>query len=243
MSPAIIRPGSEVYAAENGSYGIATLRRKHVRVAGATIHLDFPGKSGQRQQRTVRDRTVARVVRRLLQLPGYEIFKYLDDAGRPVDVKRRDINDYIKRHMGEAFSAKDFRTWAGTLICACALARLSASGSADGARGHRHTIAAALRETAQQLGNTPAVCRASYVTPCVLSAYERGQVIDHYFATTEDLLFRRTTGLHRAERAILRLLMRHLRGSGRPVPATRSGMGPPATRPSESASMFRRLRG
>jgi DNA topoisomerase-1 len=217
LSLAFIRPGSEVYAAENGSYGIATLRRKHVRVAGSTIHFDFPGKSGQRQQRTLRDRAVARVVRRLLQLPGYEIFKYLDDAGRPVDVKRRDINEYIKRHMGAVFSAKDFRTWAGTLICACALARAAVNGAAAGARSHRHTVAAALRETAEQLGNTPAVCRASYVTPYVLSAYERGQVIDHCFATTdEDLLFRRMRGLHRAERAVLRLLMRHTRGTAHP---------------------------
>jgi DNA topoisomerase-1 len=213
LSLAFIRPGSEVYAAENGSYGIATLRRKHVRVAGTWIYLDFPGKSGQRQQRTLRDPAVARLIRRLLQLPGYEIFKYADEAGRLIDVKRRDINEYIKRHMGESFSAKDFRTWAGTLICACSLARAAAREAIGGSRRYRHIIAAALRETAQQLGNTPAVCRASYVTPCVLSAFERGQVVDRYLATTAELLARQLRGLHPAEHAVLRLLMHHGRAT------------------------------
>src|SRR5262245_58513757 len=208
LACAFIRPGSEVYAAENGSYGVATIRRKHVRVAGDTVYFDFAGKSGKRQQCALRDRSVAQVVRRLLELPGYEVFKYVDDQGEVIDIRRADINEYIKRHMGDAFSAKDFRTWSATLICACALARASEPGGEGQARLRKKAVVAAIRETAQQLGNTPAICRASYISPGVLSAYERGRVVERCFRTVEDLIARRRRGLHPSERALLRLLRR-----------------------------------
>ncbi len=209
LACAFIRPGSEAYAAENGTYGIATLRRKHVRVAGDTVYFDFTGKSGKRQQRALRDRSVAHVVRRLLALPGYEVFKYVDADGRVVDIKRADINEYIKRHMGDAFSAKDFRTWTGTLLCACTLARRAREVERSGKSAAKKAIVAAIKETAQQLGNTPAVCRASYVSPCILSAYERGEVVDQHFATVEELIARQLRGLHGSERALLALLKQH----------------------------------
>src|SRR5678809_821618 len=123
LSTCYMRPGSEVYASEHGSYGIATLRRKHVTVKGDLIEFDFPGKSGVRQQRQLRDRQVARVLRETMKLPGFNVFKYQNGDGNPTKVKRRHINEYIKEVMGSNFSAKDFRTWAGTLVCACALAR------------------------------------------------------------------------------------------------------------------------
>ena len=123
VSTCFMRPGSEVYASEHGSYGIATLRRKHLKVKGELVEFDFPGKSGVRQQRQLRDRHVARVIRATLKLPGYNVFKYQNGEGQIVNVTRRHINEYIKELMGENFSAKDFRTWAGTLVCACALAR------------------------------------------------------------------------------------------------------------------------
>jgi len=226
---AFIRPGSEAYAAENGTYGLATLRRKHVRVAGDTIHFDFTGKSGKRQQRSVRDRTVARVVRRLLELPGYEVFKYVDGTGAVVDIKRADITAYIKEHMGDAFSAKDFRTWSGTLICACALARAGGIGAERTKGAVRKAMVAAIKETAQQLGNTPAICRASYVSPCVLGAYERGRVVEDYFETVEELTQRQLRGLHGAERALLALLEQHgmpRRSAGVRAPRSRTVMGP-----------------
>lgn len=206
LACAFIRPGSEVYAAENGTYGIATLRRKHVRVIGDTVHFDFAAKSNQRQQRALRDRSVARVVRPLLKLPGYEVFKYVNGRGEVVDIRRADINEYVKRHMGDGFSAKDFRTWAGTLICARALAR--SGRAADEQRGRRKAIMSAIKETARQLGNTPAVCRSSYVSPGLLGAYGQGRVIDRSFATVEELTARRMHGLHASERALLRLLKR-----------------------------------
>lgn len=206
LSCAFIRPGSEAYAAENGSYGIATLRARHVRVTGDTIHFDFQGKSGKRQQPALRDRSVARVVRALLKLPGYEVFKYVAPDGGVVDVRTTDINQYIKQHMGTAFSAKDFRTWTATLLCACTLAR---GGAPDGdVRARRKAVVAAIKETAEQLGNTPAICRASYVSPCVTSAYERGRVVASCFRSVEDLIALRLRGLHRSERALLAFLKR-----------------------------------
>jgi DNA topoisomerase I len=209
LAAACLRPGSEAYAAENGSYGIATLRRRHVAVKGATVHFDFPGKSRQRQRRSLRDALVARAVRRMLKLPGYELFKYVAD-GRVVDLRSGDITEYIKRRMGDRFTAKDFRTWSGTLICACALARAATAEPPANPRARRSLIARALRETAAQLGNTPAVCRKSYVSPCVLESFESGAVLDaSHAAGVERLLAQTRPGLHRAERGLLRLLTRH----------------------------------
>src|SRR5437773_5709797 len=155
LSSAFIRPGSQVYASENGSYGIATLRPKHIRVKGDTVIFDFPGKSGVQQHRELRDRQVARLVKELLKHPSREVFAYQNGDDQLVDVKRRHINQHIKEVMGHNFSAKDFRTWAGTLICACALARVAPELNGHKAMRKRHW-AAAIRETAEALGNTPA---------------------------------------------------------------------------------------
>lgn len=204
LSTCFLRPGSRVYAAENGSYGIATLRNRHVQVKGDLIHYDFPGKSGKRQQLEFRDRRVARIIRQLKKMPGAELFKYRDAGGNLVDVKRRHINEYIKEVMGSRFTAKDFRSWAGTLLCACALARAGTDPSEPRAERKRKVVAA-IKDTATVLGNTPAVCRRSYVYPSVLDSFERGRTIANNFATVEQLIARRR-GLHSAERSVLRLL-------------------------------------
>ncbi|HEX8707222.1 MAG TPA: hypothetical protein VF723_03085 [Pyrinomonadaceae bacterium] len=205
LSTCFIRPGSQVYAAENGSYGLATLRRRHVTVKGDLVIFDFRGKSGQQQHRELRDRTVARIVKRLMELPGYEVFKYEDEEGRLVDVKRRHINQYIKEVMGGQFSAKDFRTWAGTLICACALAR--AEAEVDGSKtARKRAVVGAIKETAEHLGNTPAVCRSSYISPEVLTNFERGCVVANYFGNIEELVARNLRGLHPSEKGLLNLL-------------------------------------
>ena len=195
LSTCYMRPGSEAYASEHGSYGIATLRRKHVNVKGEVIEFDFPGKSGVRQHRELHDKQVARVIRASMKLPGFNVFKYVNGDGVPVKITRRHINGYIKEVMGSSFSAKDFRTWAGTLVCASALAR-------DGdeipvrktARNKR--IVAAIKETAEVLGNTPAVCRGSYVCPEIINAFEKGRVIDNHFEKLDDLIAYRGRGLH-----------------------------------------------
>ncbi len=205
LSTCFIRPGSQVYASEHGSYGIATLRRKHVRVKGDVIEFDFPGKSGVRQNRQLRDRQVARVIRRTLKLPGFNVFKFENGEGQLINVTSRHINEYIKEVMGENFSAKDFRTWAGTLICACALAR---EGDEDikNATARKKKIVAAIKETAEVLGNTPAVCRSSYICPEILEQFEQGRIVDSYFNTLEDFISFRGRSLHKSERALLRFL-------------------------------------
>jgi DNA topoisomerase-1 len=207
LSTCYMRPGSEVYASENGSYGIATLRRKHVNVKGELIEFDFPGKSGVRQRRELRDKQVARVIRATMKLPGYNVFKYVNGDGTPVKVTSRHINDYIKEVMGSNFSAKDFRTWAGTLVCACALAR--EGGEIPKRKTARNKkIVAAIKETAEVLGNTPAVCRGSYVCPEIINAFEKGQVIDNYTQKLDELIAYRGRGLHKAEQALLKFLKR-----------------------------------
>ncbi len=207
LSTCYMRPGSEVYANENGSYGIATLRRKHVNVKGELIDFDFPGKSGVRQQRQLRDRQVARVIRDTMKLPGFNVFKYQNGDGNPTKVTRRHINEYIKEVMGSNFSAKDFRTWAGTLVCACALAR-EGDEIPEQKTARKKKVVAAIKETAEVLGNTPAVCRSSYVCPEIINSFEKGQVIDNCTSKLEDLISYRGRGLHDAEQSLLRFLKR-----------------------------------
>ncbi|MCA1576822.1 MAG: DNA topoisomerase IB [Acidobacteria bacterium] len=211
LSTCYMRPGSRSYASEHGSYGIATLRRKHVTVKGDLIDFDFPGKSGVRQQRQLRDRQVAKVVRESMKLAGYNVFKFENEEGKIVNVTRQHINMYIKEIMGERFSAKDFRTWAGTLVCACALSRAGVEMPEEStirtqATVRKRRLVAAIKETAEVLGNTPAVCRSSYVCPDVISEFEKGKVIENCYGKLEDLIAFRGRGLHEAERALLKFL-------------------------------------
>jgi DNA topoisomerase I len=207
LSTCFMRPGSEVYASEHGSFGIATLRRKHVTVKGDRIEFDFPGKAGVRQQRQLRDRQVARVIRASMKLPGFNVFKFVNGDGKPVKVTTRHVNQYIKEVMGSHFSAKDFRTWAGTLVCACALARDGNEMPLQKTAKNKR-IVAAIKETAEVLGNTPAVCRGSYVCPEIISAFEKGQVIDNCITSLDNLIAYRGYGLHKAEHALLKFLKR-----------------------------------
>lgn len=205
LSTCFMRSGSEVYASENGSYGLATLRPKHVRVRGSVVEFDFPGKGQINQRRELSDRSVARIVRELLKHRLKEVFKYQNGDGAFVDIKSRDINQYIKETMGERFTSKDFRTWAGTLICACALARAGAD-VLDSAAEKKRKVGEAIKETAEILGNTPAVCRSAYICPEILECYERGEVIEAHFESYEGLVNHRMPRPHKAERALLRLL-------------------------------------
>ena len=208
LSTCFMRPGSQVYASEHGSYGIATLRRKHVTVKGDVVKFDFPGKSGVRQYRELKDRQVAHLIRSLLKVPGYNVFKYQNGDGNFVKVTGRHINAYIKEVMGSNFSAKDFRTWAGTLVCACALAREETTETPLKKTAKNKRIVAAIKETAEVLGNTPAVCRGSYVCPEIIGAFEKGQVIDSSVDNLTDLIAFRGRGLHKAEKALLKFLKR-----------------------------------
>jgi DNA topoisomerase-1 len=204
-----MRPGSQVYASENGSYGIATLRRTHVKVKGDAVEFDFPGKSGVRQQRQLTDRDVAKVIRALLKQPKKEVFYFRNGNGEVVDVKRRHINEYIKEVMGERFSAKDFRTWAGTLVCASALAR-AGTELVEKPKTRKQKLVAAIRETAAVLGNTPAVCRSSYISPEILTSFQSGAIIDNYFDRLEEFTSYQGRQLHPAEASLLKFLKNRL---------------------------------
>ncbi len=205
LSSCFLRPGSEVYASENGSYGIATLKPCHVSVQGDVIRFDFPGKSGVRQCRELCDRQVAKVIRSLLKCKKSEVFKYQNEEGEFVDIKRRHINEYIKEVMGERFTAKDFRTWAGTLVCACALAK-AGTDQTENAALRKQKITTAIKETAQTLGNTAAVCRSSYICPEVIERFQKGTTMEHYFSTPLEFATYRGLRLHPAEKSLLKLL-------------------------------------
>jgi DNA topoisomerase-1 len=210
LGTCFIRPGSQVYAEENGSFGLATLRAKHVKVKGDTVYFDFPGKSGQQQHRELKDRRVATIIRQLLKVPGRDVFKFLLDDGFVVDVRRRHINEYIREVMGAQYTAKDFRTWAGTLICACALARarhrVKQAEAQGGMKAVKKTMVAAVREAAEHLGNTPAVCRSSYIYPSVLAMFEQGKVVDTFFESVDELVKHEGPDLHCSEKALLEMI-------------------------------------
>ncbi|HYC77261.1 MAG TPA: DNA topoisomerase IB [Planctomycetota bacterium] len=168
-----LRAGEREYARKNGVFGLATLRPRHVKVVGSTVTFDFPGKTGRRQTARADDARVAATVRALLAGRPREVFHFFDHAGRRVDLATRHVNEYLREASGARITAKDFRTWAGTVRFACAAARLTADG-AQGVAARRRALAAAVRETADALGNTPAVCRASYVASSVMRVFAEG---------------------------------------------------------------------
>lgn len=168
MDQAYLRVGNDTYARENNSYGLTTMRSKHTSVKGDTITFDFTGKSGQKHVKQISDRALARIVKRLDELPGHEVFKYYDEQGRLKDVKSVDVNAYIKEVMGEEFSAKDFRTWGGTVL---ATAELLTAEQADSERERKKAVTSCVKKVAKKLGNTPAVARSSYIDPRVIQSF------------------------------------------------------------------------
>ena len=175
LETTLIRVGNEASAANDESYGLTTLRRKHVDVDGNRLRFQFTGKSGKDWDLTITDRRIARVVRQCSDLPGYEIFKYEDDDGNLVDVSSTDVNAYLKEISGGDYTARDFRTWAGTVLAASALAACEAAATSTEAK---HQVVQAIEQVARNLGNTPAVCRACYVHPAILEAHLDGVLAD-----------------------------------------------------------------
>lgn len=201
MDQAYLRVGNEVYAKENDSYGLTTLRSKHLSVEGDTIIFDFVGKSGQKQTKRLADRTLASVIRNMDDLPGYEVFKYYDESGTLRDVKSADVNAYIKEVMGEEFSAKDFRTWAGTLLASAELAKLERTES-ESAR--KKAVSGCVKKVARKLGNTPAVARSSYIDPRIIDAYNHGDSLQKLQRTMNTL--KKTNELKPEEQCLLKVL-------------------------------------
>ena len=169
-----VRVGNEEYARANRSFGLTTLRDRHVEVAGPEVRFQFRGKGGKEHAVGVRDPHVARIIRHLQDLPGQELFQYLDEDGARRSIDSGEVNAYLREVSGEDFTANDFRTWAGTVLCALALA---AAGAASSGRQSKRNVVRAIAEVAAQLGNTPAISRKCYVHPALLEAYTQGLTI------------------------------------------------------------------
>jgi len=175
LDDTLIRIGNEDYARDNKSYGLTTLRSRHVRAERGRLRFAFRGKSGQEREVELSDRRLARIVRRVQQLPGQRLFQYLDDTGQRQPIDSGEVNDYLRATCGEDFSAKDFRTWGGTVNAAGVLARTPLPET-GGERAIRSALAAAITQVAAILGNTPAVCRASYIHPLILQGWQDGSL-------------------------------------------------------------------
>ena len=203
MDEAYFRVGNDQYARENGHYGLTTLRSKHADIKTTSVTFDFVGKSGQKHRKQISDRQLARIIKQLDELPGAEIFKYVDDKGIIHDIKSQDVNEYIKQHMGDEYSAKDFRTWGGTLLAA---AELAAIERAESERERKKLITATIRTVAKRLGNTPAVTRSSYVDPRIINAFASSDDLSRVKRTVEKI--RPPKYMKPEERFVLQLLQK-----------------------------------
>jgi DNA topoisomerase-1 len=170
----LIRVGSHELAKENNSFGLTTLRRRHVSIEGSTLRFEFRGKSGVAHAVAVTDRRIARIVQRCRELPGRELFQYVDARGRRQIVYADDVNTYLREITGRDVTAKDFRTWMGTMLAAAALREM---GPAPTKRAAERNVLAAVDSTADRLGNTRAVCRKYYIHPALIEAYLEGAVL------------------------------------------------------------------
>jgi DNA topoisomerase-1 len=171
LETTLMRVGNEEYVRENRSFGLTTLRTRHVDVEGSTIQFEFRAKSGKMQSIKLKDRRLARIVRACLDLPGKELFQYVDDGGERRTIDSADVNDYLREISGSDFTAKDFRTWAGTVLAALALQEV---GPFETQAAAKRNVTQAIERVAQKLGNTPAICRKCYVHPEVINGYLNG---------------------------------------------------------------------
>lgn len=208
LETTLIRVGNVEYARANKSYGLTTLKNRHVDVEGATLRFRFRGKSGQEVELDVRDRRLARTVREIQELPGQEIFQYLDDDGDRQSVSSSDVNAYLREVTGDDFTAKDFRTWAGTVLAAWALNEFA---EFDDDAAAKRNITRAIKTVARRLGNTPAVCRQSYIHPEVLNAYLDGTLVQVLRNRVEQELITELSHLKPEEAAVLAFLRKRLK--------------------------------
>ncbi len=223
LETTLVRVGNEEYARDNRSYGLTTLRSKHARVRGTQLKFSFRGKHGKQHDVGIRDRRLARVVRDCQDLPGQRLFAYVDEDGAVQPVDSDDVNDYLRAAMGDDFSAKDFRTWAGTVLAARALQELErAAADDDGvtalndgqSKPTKAALSRAVERVAADLGNTPAVCRKCYIHPAIIDSYLDGTLASSLTGRVEDKLAS-GRGLRKEEQLVLSLLRRRLAADAR----------------------------
>jgi DNA topoisomerase-1 len=207
LETTLIRIGNEDYAKTNKSYGLTTLRNRHVEVDGPQLRFEFKGKSGKIWKLAVKDRRIAKVVKACQDLPGQNLFQYIDDDGARQVVTSADVNEYLREISGHDFTAKDFRTWAGTVLAAMALREFESFDTQ--ARAKRH-VKAAIERVAARLGNTPTICRKCYVHPEIFASYLDGQLVEVVRAEAGKELADDLENLKPEEAAVLALLEHRL---------------------------------
>jgi DNA topoisomerase I len=207
LEATMMRIGNDEYARENKSYGLTTLRNRHVKIDGSEVEFRFRGKSGVVHDVKVHDRRLARIIQRTRDLPGQDLFQYLDEDGETHTVGSADVNDYLRTITGEDYTAKDFRTWSGTVLAAMALQEFEAVDSDTQAKKN---VVRAIESVAERLGNTPSVCRKCYVHPAVLDAYLDGTMLEGLRARAEESLVEDLKDLQPEEAAVLAMLERRL---------------------------------
>jgi DNA topoisomerase-1 len=212
LEVSLIRVGNAEYARENESFGLTTMRNKHVDVRGSTLRFHFQGKSGKWHDVDIRDERLARIVKQCQDLPGQELFQYVDEAGKRRAVDSTAVNEYLRNITGKDFTAKDFRTWAGTVLGAMALREFERFDSQAQAKKN---IVKAIETVSQRLGNTPAVCRKCYVHPDVINAYMDGTLVETLKQRAEKQLSSGLRALQPEEAAVLGLLQQRLAAEAR----------------------------
>jgi len=223
LETTMMRVGNEEYARSNGSFGLTTLRDKHVRIAGARLEFHFRGKSGIEHFIELNDRRLARIVSSCRDLPGYELFQYLDDEGNRRAIDSEDVNEYLRAVSGQDYTAKDFRTWAGTLLAALALREFEKFDSQAQAKKN---LVRAIESVSSKLGNTPAICRKCYIHPTVMESYLDGSMLEALQQRAEKGLMENVHDLNPEEAAVLGLLQQRLqrqpvRPAKKPAPPPR----------------------
>jgi DNA topoisomerase I len=206
LEKTLIRVGNEEYARDNGSVGLTTMRDGHAKIQGGKVRFEFRGKSGIEHAVDLEDRRLARIVKACRDLPGYELFQYVDDDGSRQEIDSADVNAYLREITGEDFTAKDFRTWAGTVLAAQALAAVARYESNTEAK---RNVVQAIESVAKRLGNTKAVCRKCYIHPAILDAYMDGGTVQAIRARAR--LAKHTSALSAEEMAVVRIIEQRLR--------------------------------
>ncbi|WP_019139784.1 DNA topoisomerase IB [Noviherbaspirillum massiliense] len=237
LEATMIRIGNQEYARTNRSFGLTTLRDRHVRIDGSEVLFRFRGKSGVQHEIKVDDPRLARIIRKSRDLPGQELFQYVDEDGEQRTVDSADVNDYLRSITGEDYTAKDFRTWAGTMLAALALQEFQKFDSEAQAKKN---IVQAIESVAQKLGNTPTICRKCYVHPAVIEAYLDGTILHALQQRAREELVNDIHALSPEEAAVLALLQQRLaKGEARKAAPKPKKAAPKKARPARPASKQR----
>jgi DNA topoisomerase-1 len=204
----LIRVGNEEYARTNGSFGLTTMRDWHVDIDGSKLTFHFRGKSGKEHSVDIRDRKLARIVKRCQDIPGEELFQYIDEKGHRHSIGSADVNDYLRSITGHDFTAKDFRTWAGTVLASLALQEFE---SFDSMTQAKKNVVQAIRSVSERLGNTPAICRKCYVHPAILESYMDGSMLQTLKHRAEEAMANSLHSLRPEEAAVMAFLQERLK--------------------------------